>query len=127
MLKDGHSQNSIAKKLNCSKSTISYELHRMNKYDPILVQRDANYKRTMCGRKTALTPKYAIIISNHLRLTWSSEQIAIHFNLCTKSIYNWIYREIIDFSSELLPDKARRRKRKHEKRGTFKIEDTIYN
>ncbi|QIL50439.1 helix-turn-helix domain-containing protein [Weissella coleopterorum] len=99
LLKDSYSQNSIAKKLNRSKSTISYELHRMNKYDPILAQSDANYKRTMCERKTTLTPKYAIIISNHLRLTWSSEQIALHFKLCTKSIYNWIDREIIDFSS----------------------------
>lgn len=125
LLKDGYSQNSIAKKINRSKSTISYELHRMKQYDPVLAQDDADYKRTKCGRKISINAEYARIISNHLHLTWSPEQIALHFKLCTKSIYNWIDRGILNFSSGLLPDKARRRKRKNETRGTFKINSTI--
>ncbi|MFL1696353.1 IS30 family transposase, partial [Weissella kandleri] len=125
LLKDGFSQNLIAKKLNRSKLTISYELHRVDKYDPILAQNDADFKRTKCGRKTILSSNYARIIKNHLQLTWSPEQIAIHFHLCTKSIYNWIDKGMLDFNPELIPDKARRRKRQNETRGTFKINATI--
>jgi len=125
LLVDGHSQNEIARRLNVSKSTISTELKRIQPYNPKLAQADAYAKRRHCGRNVVLTDDLKVIIKNHLKLTWSPEQIAHEFHLCTKSIYNWIYTGLIDFDLELLPDKSRRIKHKKENRGTFKIEETI--
>lgn len=125
LLIDGCSQNEIARRLDVSKSTISAELKRVHPYDPKLAQADADAKRRHCGRNVVLTYDLKLLIKNHLKLTWSPEQIAHEFHLCTKSIYNWIYAGLIDFDPELLPDKSKRKKHKQETRGTFNIEETI--
>lgn len=80
----------MADALGVAKSTISYELDRVKPYDPELAQQDADHKRRACGRHSILTPSLTILITNHLRLTWSPEAIATAFNLSTASIYNWL-------------------------------------
>jgi len=125
LLKDGHSQNEIARRLGVAKSTISFELHRVTPYDPELAQRDADGKRQLCGRSVVLTSEDSELIRRHLELTWSPEQIAHEFCFCVKSIYNWIYQGLIHFDPTNLPDKSRRKKHKHETRGTFHIEATL--
>ncbi|AKP66795.1 IS30 family transposase [Companilactobacillus ginsenosidimutans] len=125
LLKDGNSHNEIARRMKLSKSTISNELSRVDPYDPVLAQEHADKMRRHCGRQSILSKDNAILIKQHLELTWSPEQIASELNLCFKSIYNWIYQGLIDFDSELLSDKSRRKKHKHETRGTFKVDETI--
>lgn len=115
----GLGNNQIAKRLGVSKSTISYELNRVTPYDPVKAQLDADSKRAKCGRKATLTNNLSYLISNHLKLSWSPEQIAHKFSLNTKSIYNWIYRGWLAFEVANLPDRGRRRKRKEETRGSY--------
>lgn len=125
LLNLGLSQNKIAEKIGVSKSTISLEVNRVTPYDPVLAQNDADIKRHNCGRNTVLTDKMRKTIENHLRLTWSPEEIADEFSFNFCSIYNWIYSGRIDYDINALPDKGRRRKRKIETRGTFKTGKSI--
>lgn len=85
-----HTYQDMADALSVAKSTISYELDWVKPYDPELAQQDADHKRRACGRHSILTPSLTILITNHLRLTWSPEAIATAFNLSTASIYNWL-------------------------------------
>lgn len=85
-----HTYQDMADALGVAKSTISYELDRVKPYDPELAQQDADHKRRACGRHSILTPSLTILITNHLRLTWSPGAIATAFNLSTASIYNWL-------------------------------------
>lgn len=91
-------------RLNRSPSTISYELSRCQPYQAELAQTDAEYKRSRCGRKTKLIDELKQKILNHLRLSWSPGMIAHEFKLATKSIYNWLNQERIDFSLNDLPE-----------------------
>ncbi|NVY96026.1 helix-turn-helix domain-containing protein [Lactobacillus sp. DCY120] len=75
LLRQGKSQAAIAQDLGVAKSTISYELQRVQPYDPELAQADADRKRRHCGRKSILTPQRKQLVEHHLRLTWSSDYI----------------------------------------------------
>ncbi|MCT4396977.1 helix-turn-helix domain-containing protein [Periweissella beninensis] len=66
-----HTYQDMADALGVAKSTISYELDRVKPYDSELAQQDADHKRRACGRHSILTPSLTILITNHLRLTWS--------------------------------------------------------
>ena len=125
LLKSGLSHNQIATRLGVAKSTISYELKRVIPYNPVKAQHDANAERKHCGRHYALSRVKGELIEDHLKLTWSPEEIAYWFHFCTSSIYNWIYDGLINFSVDLLPDKNRRHRRKHERRGHFPITHSI--
>ncbi|WP_412988322.1 IS30 family transposase [Pediococcus siamensis] len=127
LLNIGYSQNKIASALNVSKSTISYELKRVQPYNPILAQADAEQQRHHSGRKSILTPMLKRLIENHLRLTHSPDEVAHELRLCTSSIYNWIYSGQINFKAEQLPDKGQRHKHQDERRGSFQVGKTIEN
>ncbi len=51
----GLSNIQMGVRLNRSPSTISYELSRCQPYQAELVQTDAEYKQSRCGRKTKLS------------------------------------------------------------------------
>lgn len=80
----------MADALVVTKATISYELDRVEPYDPELAQQDADRKRRNGGRHSMLMAALTTLITNHLRLTWSPETIATAYNLSTASIYNWL-------------------------------------
>lgn len=114
-----HTYQDMADALGVVKSTISYELDRVKPYDPELAQQDADHKRRACGRHSILTPSLTILITNHLRLTWSPEAIATAFNLSTASIYNWLKLGWLPFNLADLPNRNVRQRRANEHRGTF--------
>ncbi|GAB6200812.1 hypothetical protein YMSE1_31910 [Lactiplantibacillus plantarum] len=114
-----HTYQDMADALDVAKSTISYELDRVKPYDPELAQQDADHKRRACGRHSILTPSLTILITNHLRLTWSPEAIATAFNLSTASIYNWLKLGWLPFNLADLPNRNVRQRRANEHRGTF--------
>lgn len=102
-----------------AKATISYELDRVEPYDPELAQQDADHKRRNCGRHSLLTTALKTLITNHLRLTWSPEAIAAAFNLNTASIYNWLNHGWLPFKLTDLPNRNVRQHRVNEHRGKF--------
>lgn len=72
LVSEGHKiRQEMADALGVTKSTICYELARVKPYDPELAQRYADRKRRACGRHSILTVSLTILITNHLRLTWS--------------------------------------------------------
>lgn len=127
LFNEGFSLREMSEKLGFSKSTIHYELSRVNPYDPVLAQEDADNKRKKCGRKTILTDDLKRIVENHLRMTWSPEDISHFYKVNTSSIYNWINKKMLNFDPSNLPNRNVRKKRKAENRGTFKVNQTIEN
>ncbi|MBS1014261.1 IS30 family transposase [Levilactobacillus brevis] len=120
LVSEGHkTRQEMADALGVAKSTICYELARVKPYDPELAQRDADRKRRACGRHSILTASLTILITNHLRLTWSPEAIATAFNLGTASIYNWLNRGWLPFKLADLPNRNARQRRVNEHRGKF--------
>lgn len=120
-----HTYQDMADALGVAKSTISYELDRVKPYDPELAQQDADHKRRACGRHSILTPSLTILITNHLRLTWSPEAIATAFNLSTASIYNWLKLGWLPFNLADLPNRNVRQRRANEHCGTFTSGNSI--
>ncbi len=120
-LEQGLSQAEISRKLGRSRSTISRELKR-NKPDSAnglviapyfgsSAQNLANIRRAEIGTKTKLSKYNKRLIEEHLRLKWSPEQIACGLrkvNVSTNTIYNWIYKGLIDFSIKLLRHHGKR-------------------
>lgn len=120
-LEQGVSQAEIARKLGRSRFTISRELKR-NKPDSTnglviapyfgsSAQNLANIRRAEIGTKTKLSKYNKRLIEEHLRLKWSPEQIAYGLrkvNVSTNTIYNWIYKGLIDFSIKLLRHHGKR-------------------
>jgi len=101
--------------LGVAKSVIRYELD----HDPELAQQNANHKRRACSRHSVLTASLRILITNHLRLTWSPKAIAPDFNLGTASIYNWLNRSWLSFKLADLPNRDIRERRVSDRLGTF--------
>lgn len=123
--RQGKTQQQIANAVGVSKSTICTELQRVQPYDPLLAQQDADQKRRNCGRKTILDEPLKQLIESHLRLTWSPETIAAKFKLAPASIYNWLNQGQLVFDLQDLPDRNRRQQHIQEKRGQYQTGTSI--
>ncbi|WP_428835635.1 IS30 family transposase [Secundilactobacillus kimchicus] len=123
----GYSLQKIADTLGFSKSTIHYELQRVQPYVASLAQQDADHKRKQCGRKTTLSRSQKNLIESYLALTWSPAMVAHQLKLATSTLYNWLNNGRINFLLTDLPHRNAFQRRKKENRGTFKVEQTIEN
>ena len=138
-LRNGVSISTIARVLRRNKSTVSRELRRnkeKGEYQPVKAQAAYQERRKNCIPEVNIyEPLKEYIISN-LKQRWSPEQIANRVKIehpndprmrvSFTSIYNWIYREIIDFPKERLRFKGRTKPNNYqEKRGRFEIDLTI--
>lgn len=121
---EGYSARKIAKILGFHHSTISRELARCSRlYRAKDSQVDYSKKSKSKGRKIKLTANLKEIIEKHLEKTWSPEQIVgrqLKGKLSFKTIYNWIYRGLIDIPLTALRRKGKSRKPK-DNRGKFNI------
>lgn len=115
----GWTQVNIAQKLQRAPSTISYELTRCSPYTADAAQTNADLCRRRCGRKTILTGVLKTLILNHLRLAWSPETIAHYVSTSTKSIYNWLNQELLEFPLEDLLEHGLRHKRRLDLRSRY--------
>lgn len=93
----GYSLQKIADTLGFSKSTIHYELQRVQPYVASLAQQDAEKKRKQCGRKITLSRSQKNLIESYLTLTWSPAMVAHQLKLATSTFYNWLNNGRIDF------------------------------
>ena len=121
----------IASKLGVHKSTISRELSRcQNGYSAALAQEQYDHRAKQKGRESCLTPKLKKEIENCLKQSWSPEQICGRYQLeqkpmvAFKTIYNWLYADLIDLDLGVLRRKGKSRQPK-ETRGTFRIGTSI--
>lgn len=71
----GKSLGYIARQLNRSKSTISYELGRVQPYNALQAQIDYDNKRKNCGCKRSVNLDDVTHILIHLKKGWSPETI----------------------------------------------------
>lgn len=123
----GYSLHKIADTLGFSKSTIHYELQRVQPYVASLAQQDADHKRKKCGRKITLSRSQKSLIEEYLTLTWSPAMVTQQLKLTTSTLYNWLNNGCIDFSLTNSPHRNAFQRRKNETRGTFRGEQTIEN
>ena len=125
---EGYSARKIAKVLGFHHSTISRELARCDKkYKANYSQIDYIRKSRLKGRKIKLSDYLKQTIEKNLNKTWSPEQIVgreLSNKLSFKTIYNWIYRGLIDVPISILRRKGRSRKPK-DNRGKFNIGKSI--
>lgn len=122
---EGYKITAIAKILSRHRSTIYRELNRTdsNTYNAQVCQENANQLARNKGRKPKYTTELLEDIQHKLTLTWSPEQIVgrcYEKTLSFKSIYNWIYKGVIQLSVEVLRQKGKRRQ-PQETRGKFNI------
>lgn len=125
-LYDGISQTEIANRLNRHRSTIFRELKRNSPkrinnsiaalpYRATSANNVAMLRKKNCGTVTKASAKMIHLITKHLEMKWSPEQIANAVKgvkVCRNSIYNWIYNKIIAFEIKKLRLKGKRYKRK---------------
>ena len=128
LCKEGYSSRQIAKILSFHHSTISRELARCkDNYKANKAEID-RLKRSSCkGRKNKSTHELIEVIKDNLNKKWSPEQIAGRLFkglLSFKTIYNWMYKGIVDFNITEARHKGKSRKAK-ETRGKFNIGKTI--
>lgn len=126
--KEGYSARKISKILGFHHSTISRELARCNDiYEASYSQKDYKKKSRAKGRKTKLSDSLKKIIENSLDKTWSPEQIVgreLSHKVSFKTIYNWIYKNLINVPLSKLRRKGQSRKTK-DNRGKFNIGKSI--
>lgn len=131
--KEGYSARKIATILGFHHSTISRELNRCKDF---YHARDAQAKRNelskLKGRKKKITNNLKSIIETHLDEAWSPEQIVgrllngiLSFKTI-KTIYNWIYANVLNVNLTSLRRKGKSRK-PTELRGKFNIGTSISN
>lgn len=114
------SLRSIARHLNRSVSTISYELHRLRDqpYSATAAKNQTTSRRTQRGRKTNLTANLNDFITEGIRVRHLSfAQIAQLTGEAKRNFYNWLAQGRLEITSEELPDRAIRYQRSHETRG----------
>lgn len=130
LYQQGYSSRGIAKILGCHHSTISREIKRCHHgYRANIAQINKEYKDLLKGRKRKFNEQIKTIILEKLNSKWSPEQIAktiLKGTICFKTIYNWIYSEILNFNISKLRRKGKSRKPK-ETRGKFNIGKSIIN
>ena len=126
--KEGYSARKIAKILGYHHSSISRELARCTDYYcASKADQDNKNKSKNKGRKIKLDAKLKQHIEKKLEETWSPEQIVgrdLEGIISFKTIYNWIYRGLLEVSLKVLRRKGRSRKPK-DTRGKFNVGTSI--
>lgn len=125
--KENYSLRAIARRLGRSVSTISREIKRNQStynYDAHNAQSNYENKKRHCGRPSKLNDALIDIITYHLKLHWSPEQIVgrlFQNQLCFKTIYRWINAK--QLLSDMLPYLRQKGKRQQPKetRGRFNV------
>lgn len=125
---EGYSARKIAKTLGYHHSSISRELKRCkDKYDAKEANLDYSINSKNKGRRSKLTEDLKEFIKEKLKATWSPEQIVgrcFRGELSFKTIYNWLYKGLLDVSVKVLRRKGKSLKAK-ETRGKFNIGTSI--
>ena len=136
LLKEGHSQRYIASVLNCSRSTIHYEIKRGTrkktsnkgpapKYSARYAQKQYEQNRKSCGRKNKVLVNNRFIawVAHKVRcLGWSIDESVGRAKLlglfsddeivCTKTLYNAVHAQNIAICLFDLPEAVSRRQAK---------------
>lgn len=125
---EGCSTRKIGRILGFHHSTIARELNRCaDKYDALKADQNYRLKASQKGRKTKYSSELSKIIIEKLNMKWSPEQIVgrlFQGILSFKTIYNWLYAELIKFDITKLRRKGKSRQ-KYETRGRFNIGNSI--
>ncbi|AFS71174.1 IS30 family transposase [Exiguobacterium antarcticum] len=120
----GFSVRKIAGRLGRQPSTISRELKRNPYYDASHANQRYVERKKKCGARTKFTFEKGVRILEKLHETWSPEQIAGRLfqeeGLSFKTIYRWIYTDLVEANSRLLRQKGKRQKPR-ETRGRFNV------
>lgn len=108
---EGYSARKIAKILGYHHSSISRELKRCkDKYDAKKADLDYSINSKNKGRKSKLAEDLKEFIKEKLKATWSPEQIVgrcFKDELSFKTIYNWLYKGLLDISVKVLRRKGK--------------------
>ena len=126
LCKLGFSHNEIAKRIGRHRSTIDREIER-NSVDGVYIAETSHLRyldrRKECHCKGKFTEELGFIIADKIQLTWSPEQIAntvLKGKATTKTIYNWLYKELLPNVTEInLRQKGKRRHK--DRRGIFSM------
>ena len=105
----GKSLSYIAQQLKRSKSTIHYELGRVNPYNALQAQMDYDNKRKNCGCKRMVNLDDVNLILVHLKKGWSPEMIVGRFemkagkpfSISVSSIYRYAAAGLFQLSQKL--------------------------
>ncbi|AFS71015.1 IS30 family transposase [Exiguobacterium antarcticum] len=120
----GLSVRKIAGRLGRQPSTISRELRRNPHYAASHANQRYVERKKKCGARTKFTFEKGVRILEKLQETWSPEQIAGRLfqeeGLSFKTIYRWIYTDLVEADSGLLRQKGKRQKPR-ETRGRFNV------
>ena len=133
MLKDGLSQNKIARRLGRGKSTISTEIRRkgmtVNSYHPSHAQQNANFKRGLIRKNRKIKGELEELIQLlMLERRWSPEQISeslklrypsiLSLHVSTEAIYKYVYRSP---NRDIFCQALRRKRKSRKSRKTGEI------
>ena len=128
LLKENYRVSEIAEILNRHRATIYREIKRIKGgYSSEDAQLDADTKARNKGRNPKITPELKNLIEDRLCKTWSPEQIIgreLAGKLSFKTIYNWLYRNLLNVSLNVLRRKGKKPKTK-ETRGKFNVGKSI--
>lgn len=129
----GYSTRAIAKELGRHHSTIARELVRSTQQEAMYESESAQLRyeqrRLACRPKGKWTPQLAEKIQEKLRLTWSPEQIEyglLDRKLSFKTIYNWLYKGLLEKSDLTVLRQKGKRQKPRETRGRFNIGTSIH-
>lgn len=134
------SQSEIAHRLGRHRSTISREIKRNSEprkpnsiaslpYQASSANNLASMRKANCGTTTKATVHNVKTIKKYLDMKWSPEQIANavrSIKICRNTIYNWIYKKIIDFDIKKLRHHGKRYKRKNKGRVLKRPDSSFY-
>lgn len=126
-LREGFSQDEIARRLDWHRSTISREIksrHEQRKknglvslpYQATSAGNLARIRKKNCGTTTKATVYNTKTIMKYLDMKYLPEQIANaarSVNVCTSMIDNWIYKKIVPFDIKKLRSHKKRHKIKN--------------
>ena len=128
MLKENYKIVKIAEILEKDRTTVYLEIKRIKgEYCAEKAQINANNKGCKKGRKYKITSELKNLIESKLCERWSPEQIVgreLKDKLSLKTIYNWLYKDFLGVSLDILRRKGKTVKTK-ETRGKFNIGKSI--
>lgn len=125
LYQEGYKINRIAQLIGRHRSTIYRELKRCpsDQYQAQDTHEGANQRARLKGRNPKYTVELLKDIQDKLERTWSPEQIVgrdYQGKISFKSIYNWIYQDILKVPLTVLRHKGKSRE-PQETRGKFNI------
>ena len=128
LLKENYKIARIVEILEKDRASVYREIKRVKgEYSAEKAQKDATDKVCKKGRNYKITAELKDLIESRLCETWSPEQIAgreLKGKLSFKTIYNWLYKNLLDVSLGVLRRKGKKAKTK-ETRGKFNIGKSI--